>query len=251
MTSSNELPTALITGSSGGIGTALCEAFTAAGYEVIGLDIKETTPQQVTHFVEADLAEMVTNYGCRADIMRELRHHLPRGRLHVLVNNAAVQVIGSTEELTSDDWQTTLHTNVVAPFLLTQQLLPELEAARGCVVNIASVHAALTKPGFVCYATSKSALTGLTRALAMDLGGRVRVNAIHPAATATPMLKAGFAGREQALLQLGAMHPIGRIAEPSEIASVAVFLASDAASFVSGSTVSVDGGILGRLHDPE
>jgi NAD(P)-dependent dehydrogenase (short-subunit alcohol dehydrogenase family) len=119
------------------------------------------------------------------------------------------------------------------------------------VVNIASVHAQLTKPGFAAYATSKSALVGLTRSLAVDLEGVVRVNCISPGATGTPMLVAGFEGREEALSQLGQCHPLGRIAAPEEVARVAVFLASDDASFIDGAVLDVDGGIGARLHDPE
>jgi NAD(P)-dependent dehydrogenase (short-subunit alcohol dehydrogenase family) len=170
--------------------------------------------------------------------------------LSVLVNNAAVQILGRTEAVSVQDWEVTLRTNLVAPFMLAQALLPELERARGSVVNIASIHAVATKPGFVAYATSKAALVGLTRALAVDLGPRVRVNAVNPAATATPMLLAGFAGRERDLETLGRMHPLERIADPDEVARTALFLASDAASFITGSTLHIDGGIGARLHDP-
>jgi NAD(P)-dependent dehydrogenase (short-subunit alcohol dehydrogenase family) len=138
----------------------------------------------------------------------------------------------------------------VAPLHLAQALLSDLEAAVGSVVNIASIHAVATKPGFVCYATSKAALVGLTRAMAVDLGPRIRVNALLPAAVDTPMLRESFSGSETALGELGRMHPAGRIARPEEVARAAVFLASDQASFMTGAAVHVDGGIAGRLHDP-
>jgi NAD(P)-dependent dehydrogenase (short-subunit alcohol dehydrogenase family) len=171
--------------------------------------------------------------------------------LNVLVNNAALQIKKSAEALSVRDWQRSLDTNVVAPFALIQGLLPELKRARGSVVNIASVHAQLTKPGFAAYATSKSAMVGMTRSLAVDLAGSVRVNCINPAATETSMLVAGFEGREEELSQLGRCHPLGRIADPREVARVAVFLASEDASFVNGAALDVDGGIAARLHDPE
>ena len=117
------------------------------------------------------------------------------------------------------------------------------------MVNVASIHANLTKPGFVAYATSKAALVGLTRSMAVDLGRRVRVNAVLPAATATPMLTAGLGGAAE-LEALGAMHPLGRIARPEEIAAAVVYLASEAASFVTGTVLAVDGGVGARLHDP-
>jgi NAD(P)-dependent dehydrogenase (short-subunit alcohol dehydrogenase family) len=125
-----------------------------------------------------------------------------------------------------------------------------LEKAKGSVVNIASIHAVATKPGFVCYATSKAALVGMTRALAVDLGPRVRINAINPAATATPMLLAGFEGKAKQFEELSKMHPLERIAQPWEVAKTAIYLASDDASFITGSVLHIDGGIGGRLHDP-
>jgi NAD(P)-dependent dehydrogenase (short-subunit alcohol dehydrogenase family) len=141
--------------------------------------------------------------------------------------------------------------NLIAPFVLIRELLSCLSNANGSVVNINSIHGTLTKPGFVCYATSKAALGGLTKSTAVELGGQVRVNAINPAATATPMLVAGFEDKESALRELGRMHPIGRIAKPEEIAQAAVFLASEQASFITGACLNVDGGMAARLHDPE
>jgi NAD(P)-dependent dehydrogenase (short-subunit alcohol dehydrogenase family) len=219
---------------------------------VIGLD-RSNEPAGDAEWVRvrADLIEIVNDEGACDRVLGQIREHLPEGRLAALVNNAAIQIVLPTEELSIEDWRQTLDVNLVAPFVLSQQLLPELEAASGSVVNIASVHSTATKPGFVSYATSKAALSGMTRALAVDLGGRVRFNAIVPAATSTPMLRQGFAGNEAAMAELGAMHPLGRIAEPQEVAAAAVFLASKAASFVTGVSLNVDGGILARLHDPE
>jgi NAD(P)-dependent dehydrogenase (short-subunit alcohol dehydrogenase family) len=119
------------------------------------------------------------------------------------------------------------------------------------VVNIGSIHSALTKPRFTCYATSKAALGGLTRSLAVELGGTVRVNELNPAATDTPMLRAGFEGKPGAFERLAAVHPAGRIAAPDEVARAALFLTSDAASFINGESLRVDGGVGVRLHDPE
>jgi NAD(P)-dependent dehydrogenase (short-subunit alcohol dehydrogenase family) len=133
---------------------------------------------------------------------------------------------------------------------LTQKLFSLLEKARGSVVNISSIHAKLTKPEFSCYATSKAALLGLTKSMAVELGSKVRINAICPAAVSTPMLLAGFDGQSEAYEILSSMHPVGRIAEPSEVAKLALFLASKDAQFINGSSLELDGGIGSRLHDP-
>ena len=242
--------TALVTGANGGIGSALVTAFTEQGYRVLGLDQQAEDDSGCSAYTSCDLERCARDESYLAERIAEVEALLGDGGLNVLVNNAALQLLGRTDSVTSGDWQRVLNTNVVAPFLLLRDLLAHVETVKGSVVNITSIHAHLTKPGFALYATSKSALEGLTRALAVDLGGRVRVNAIAPAATATPMLLAGFSENPALLEELGAAHPLGRIARPEEIANVAVFLASAEASFMSGSGVTVDGGIGARLHDP-
>jgi NAD(P)-dependent dehydrogenase (short-subunit alcohol dehydrogenase family) len=245
------IKTALITGSEGGIGQVLCKAFKDAHYKVIGLDV-HTGNSCCDDFIKADLREICQDEESRLTRISDIRKMLKNRRLDVLVNNAAVQILKNAENLTPEDWYSTLDVNVIAPFLLAQGFLKELEKAKGSVVNIGSIHAFLTKPEFICYATSKAALEGLTRSMAVEFGARIRVNVINPAATATPMLMAGFQGeKEESLKELSGMHPLGRIAEPEEIAHVAVFLASPQASFITGVCLNVDGGIGSRLHDPE
>lgn len=240
---------ALITGASGGIGTALCSAYKHAGYVVIATDLKKNPLLQCDTFVECNLMQFVRDESYRKIKTAEFKKQFAGG-LTTLINNAATQILGSTEKLTVQNWHDTLDINLVAPFLLAQSFLPELEQAKGSVVNISSVHQTATKPEFVAYATSKSALSGLTRSMAVDLGSKIRVNAIAPAATATPMLLAGFEGKKDKFEELSSMHPIGRIASPEEIANVALFLSSSQSSFITGAVISADGGISGRLHDP-
>jgi NAD(P)-dependent dehydrogenase (short-subunit alcohol dehydrogenase family) len=242
-------PVALITGAGGGIGRALCEAFKLDGYRVIATDLSHVDGLECDQFIEADLRQICNDASVRQEFVDQLQ--LQDTGLTVLVNNAATQILNTTEDITTQEWKDTLDVNLLAPFLLTQALLEPLQLAKGSVVNIGSVHARATKRRFVCYATSKSALAGLTKALAVDLGDRVRVNAINPAAVATPMLLEGFEGKDELFAQLAGMHPLGRIAEPAEVAQVAVFLASNKASFISGAALDVDGGILSHLHDPD
>ena len=244
-------PSILITGALGGIGRALCEEFHAHGFAVIALDRREgEVPCQ--HFVRADIAVLATDPAKREAFAAEIRSLLEKedSLLKGLVNNAAVQILGGVDQLTIEAWQETLATNLLAPFFLVQALLPELEKARGAVVNISSIHEKLTKAGFVAYSTSKSALSGLTRAMAVDLGARVKVNAICPAAIKTPMLAAGFEGRQDAFNALSAAHPGGRIGTPEEVAHLARYLVAEAPSFLNGSCLGLDGGIAGKLHDP-
>lgn len=240
----------LITGAAGGVGTALAEAFAGAGWRAIATDAADPKSSKAHAFIKADLAALATDEKALQAFAKQARKEAGDAPLGAIVNNAALQTLAPARALTSEQFIRSLTVNVAAPFALVKAFLDDLEANDGAVVNIGSVHAQSTKPEFAAYATSKAALHGLTRALAVDLGPKVRVNTLAPAATATPMLMAGFEGKADAFAALESMHPAGRIASPAEIARIAVFLASPAAAFVTGATLYADGGILSRLHDP-
>lgn len=242
---------AVITGSAGSIGRALCREFKNAGYKVIGLDIKDQIDVDADEWQQSDLIRLASDAEYRDELFAALRSAAGAAKIGVLCNNAAEQRLGRTESVTLEDWHVSLDVNLTAPFVLAQGLVKDLESARGSIINIASIHARLTKPGFVAYAATKSALVGLTRALAVDLGERVRVNAICPAAIESPMLREGFADSGPGSLDsLRSCHPIGRIGRPDEVAALALWLASPQASFVSGACFNIDGAISSRLHDP-
>ncbi|MEP3855634.1 MAG: SDR family oxidoreductase [Porticoccus sp.] len=242
---------AFITGANGGIGMALCRAFSCEGYRVIASDLQPASHDLVCDaYIQLDLDHLCRDSDVRSLAIAGIRNATEGASLKVVINNAAMQIVKSVEQLTVDDWSATFNVNALAPFLLVQSLLPELVAAKGSVVNISSIHSKLTKPEFTAYSTSKAAMDGLTRSLAVELGGRVRVNAISPAAISTPMLLAGFEGRSAEFQQLGAMHPTGGIGNPAEVAALALYLASGSAEFINGATLAVDGGIGVRLHDP-
>lgn len=239
---------ALITGVSGGIGQALAGKFLEAGYRIIGLDISKPKSTLFAYvYVDLDIFSKDGKY--RKRIVSEIRRHLPNGELNVLINNAALQILCDTNSFKAEDWQQTLNVNLTAPFLLVQSFLPELIAAKGNVINISSIHAQLTKPGFVAYATSKAALSGLTKALAVDIGEHVRVNAISPAAIETEMLRAGFERNVEGYDRLVSHHPSKVIGAPSDVADIALMLATTGA-FLNGSIIGLDGAISSRLHDP-
>ncbi|UCD36418.1 MAG: SDR family oxidoreductase [Nitrospiraceae bacterium] len=240
--------TALITGAGGGIGRGLCELFLKEGYTVIGVDCQKTSGLscEVLHF---DITEL-RNSNPRTDHFFQQIKNLSGGRLDALVNNAAVQIVKPATEITAEDWDITLNTNLLAPFWLVRMFLPLLRAAGGSVVNVSSIHASLSKKEFTAYATSKGALVSLTRSLALELAPEVRVNAVLPAATDTPMLRDGFRSNPGGLEELGGYHPAGRIARSDEVAQAVLFLAGSGASFITGAALHVDGGISSCLHDP-
>ncbi len=243
----------LVTGVSrpGGIGEAIARSFGTAGYNVVATGRPPAYEGEAPgSYISADLARIAAEPEALAEFVAAVREATADAPLCVLVNNAALQVVKPTEDLTQEEIGASFAVNAIAPFLLAKSFIPELRAAKGAVINIGTVHARATKPGFAAYAASKTAIHGLTRALAVDLGPDIRVNTLAPAATATAMLKAGFQGREDAYHELEAFHPAGRIASPEEIGEIAVLMASGAMSFMTGATVYADGGVLSRLHDP-
>ena len=246
----NNTPTALITGAAGGIGKALVKAFSEAGYRVLATDRIETAdlPESVS-YLSIDLERFVNDVAYADAVISEVMQYLGDPGLDVLINNAAIQILGGVDSLRRDKWKRSLDVNLTAPFLLTQALLAPLEKVAGSVVNISSIHARLTKRNFVAYATTKSALSGLTRSMAVDLENRVRVNAIEPAAIETPMLVEGFSEHPELLEDLAACHPQQRIGKPEEIAALAISIAENRFEFMHGACIPLDGGIGYRLHD--
>lgn len=241
----------LITGANGGIGKALCQQFFEHKWHVIGTDIG-LEPQSSCHeYVSIDLIELCQGENFRSEKIKELTSKLSNGKLELLINNAALQIVSKIESIEFKDWQDSFHVNVNAPFLLVQSFLKQLEVTNGMVLNIGSIHSRLTKSGFSAYATSKSALDGLTRSLAIELGGRVRVNSINPAAISTPMLTAGFKDNPAAFSELESYHPSGCVGDVMEIARTAYNLANESSSFFNGVQFNLDGGIGSKLHDPD
>jgi NAD(P)-dependent dehydrogenase (short-subunit alcohol dehydrogenase family) len=241
----------VITGVLGGIGSELKKVFEESSFTVIGIDKRQVEDGNPFHLHDdiiscSDHGESSTRLLSRIERILD-EYEL---ELHGLINNAAVQILKPTESLQIEDWLETLKVNLLAPFFLSKGLLKRLENVHGAIVNISSIHERLTKPDFVAYATSKAALSGLTRAMAVDLGPRVRLNAICPAAIETAMLKAGFAGNPTGYQTLKDIHPVGRIGTPREVARLCVYLVNEGPGFLTGTTIGVDGGIAGRLHDP-
>ncbi|MEB3318511.1 MAG: SDR family oxidoreductase [Cyanobacteriota bacterium] len=246
----------LLTGAAGGIGQALVAPLQAWGWRVIAVDQREASAngqprQEAEEWIVQDLAQLSTDaQALRAFITQVMGATTPEAPLQAIVHNAAVQHLGSFEKLSQFDWSHTMAVNLLAPVAISRALLPQLLHQNGSIVHIGSIHSQLTKPGFTAYATSKAALAGLTRAMAVELGGSVRVNAIEPAAIATPMLEAGFADAPELKAQLEAFHPTGAIGSPGDVARAVLFLLDPANRFLNGCLLPLGGGIHSRLHDP-
>jgi NAD(P)-dependent dehydrogenase (short-subunit alcohol dehydrogenase family) len=249
----SDRPWALITGAKGGIGRALVQCFSTNGFNVLATDIVKENPFNSTSvvFLQLDLSEFVASEIYANDVVSKIGLLTEGKGISALINNAATQILGNCEEISRDDWHNSFNVNVTAPFFLIQSFLPQLMANKGAVVNISSIHATQTKSGFVTYATTKSALSAMTRNLAVDLADKVRINAIEPAAISTKMLKAGFEGKEEQFQLLESFHPLARIGTPEEVAEIALFLCAEKSSFIHGACISATGGIQGCLSDPK
>lgn len=244
---------AMITGSSGGIGSALVDVFLNDNYSVIGIDNFESK-RNSKGFIEinSDLCEFAKNEDYRERVLNLITNHLPaRVDDFVLINNAAVQILNPVSKLNWSDWDTTLTVNVAAPLFLAQAFLAQLKKTNGHIINISSIHSKLTKENFSCYSASKAALEALTRSLALELSVTgVSVNAIAPAAIATQMLKDGFAEIPEKLKELESYHPTGTISSPEQLAIFVKSVADQRGGFLTGSVLDYSGGIAGKLHDP-
>lgn len=239
----------LITGVLGGIGKQLAKTFKENNYNVIGLDINEAEAPNCDKFFKFDLHKYCSDPAYKLDIEKTFDAEVPE--LFLLINNAAVQILSSVSEIRLEDWNQTLNVNLTGPLMLSQFFLSRLERSLGSIINIASIHQQLTKRRFVAYASSKSALVGLTKAMSVDLQGKVRVNAISPAAIDTQMLRDGFDNDEAKVQLLNELHPSQRIGKPQEVSQLALLLAEDKLGFINGANLKIDGGISNVLKDLE
>ncbi len=241
----------LVTGANGGIGKTICRLFSSKGYHVIASGRGKAAKDLVCGaYLELDLNQFCSEEKFRIKKISDIKSLIEGTSFKALVNNAACQIVKPVAQVTYSDLLRTMNVNVFAPYILAQSLCQILKTNKGCVVNISSIHAALTKPEFSAYSISKAAMDGMTRALAVELGNEVRLNAISPAAISTPMLEDGFKDQPEEFGRLAIMHPTGEIGKPEDVASMALFLISENAAFVNGSILGLDGGIRGRLHDP-
>lgn len=242
----------LVTGCNGGIGSAIAQHFSASGYCVLGIDRQQEGAGVVNHYFQLDLADLVDSKSLQEQLVSKVAALIQQESLvlKAIINNAALQILGSVSVLVIADFLLTQKVNVAAPLLLTQLFVKELELKNGSVINIGSIHAELTKPEFVSYATSKAALRGLTQAMAVDLQGKVRVNCIEPAAIATDMLVDGFKNDPDKLAELNACHPSQAIGKPEDVAELCFFLVNSSLIFLNGSCIGMNGAISSRLHDP-
>jgi NAD(P)-dependent dehydrogenase (short-subunit alcohol dehydrogenase family) len=241
---------ALVTGASSGIGRATAERLAAEGARVA---VTARRKDRLAALVEAITSAGGTAHPVGADLTRaEDRERLVKeaishfGGLDILVNAAGIIAFGTIEDTSLEDWGAMFEINAVAPFHLMRLAVPELLARKGNVINVSSVNGLRSFPGVLSYCSSKSALDQLTRCAALELAPKgVRVNAVNPGVVVTELHRQGGLDEEKyaAFLERSkTTHPMGRVGKSEDLAALICFLASDEASWITGDTVSIDGG---------
>jgi len=247
---------AIITGAGKGIGQGIAKVFVQEGAKVVIVDWDEEAGKRTaeelrqaggdTFFVKCDVSK---EDQVKAMVEAALEKY---GRIDILVNNAGVGVYKSVLEATSEDWDLCLGVNLKGVFLCSKYVIPHMQAVgKGVIINISSVHSAATVAGVAPYAASKGGVTALTRNMAIDYGPTIRVVAISPGWVLTPLIQSIFdkypdpAEQQRIVEQRQVMKRIGR---PEDIGYAAAFLASDEASFITGTEIFVDGGLTAQLE---
>ena len=240
----------VITGSGSGIGRACAIAFANEGANIVVADIQPAAAEETVRQIHATGG---TALACQADVSKPDSVALlvdktikTYGKIDTLLNNAAIQVNKTIEDTSFDEWNTQMSVNVGGVFLCSKLFLPFLKLTKGSIVNMSSVNGYFVEPSCTGYCTTKAAIIGLTKAMAIDHGHEgIRVNCICPGYIDAGLAEGYFqsqANPAQARVDAGKLHALWRIGKPEEVAQVAIFLAGDGASFVTGSAYVVDGG---------
>lgn len=241
---------AIITGATSGIGAATARTFAAAGAELalIGRDAArgETLAAELaTEAAEFFACDVTDDAACKATVADVVERF---GRIDVLVNSAGVFFYGTAVEATDDQWRQTMAVNVDGVFHMCRHAVPVMTGAGGgTIVNVASDWGLTGGTRAFAYCASKGAVVQMTRCLALDhIAQGVRVNAVCPGEVDTPMLMGEYADkgmdRQQGLADSATQTPIGRVADPQEVADAILFLASDKSSYINGAALPIDGG---------
>ena len=246
--------TAIVTGGASGIGLAIAQAFARQGAAVFILDQNETGAAEAARGIAASgggaqgLACDVSDAG---SVRRAFDSIVQRGPVHILVNCAGIAHVGTAASTSEEDFDRIMRINVRGVYLCTRAVLdPMKQQGGGVILNMASIAATAGLPDRFAYSTSKGAVLAMTFSVARDyLGDKIRCNAISPARVHTPFVDGfvakNYPGHEAEMMEkLGRAQPIGRMAEPDEVASLAVWLCSDEASFVTGANYPLDGGFV-------
>ncbi len=243
---------AVVTGGSRGLGRAIADALASAGADVAlssrQLEGAERAAEVIAKTTGRKTLAMAVDVTARHDVEQMIGDVMKTlGRIDILVNNAGVNIRGPIEELTEADWDTVVDTNLKGPWLCCRAVAPVMKAQKwGRVINVSSMLGEISLPGRTPYASSKGGLTLLTKTLALEWAkDGINVNALCPGPFATE-INTPLLSDPAARAQMEANVPLARWGDPVELGPAAVFLASDASSFMTGATLFIDGGYTAR-----
>jgi NAD(P)-dependent dehydrogenase (short-subunit alcohol dehydrogenase family) len=244
----------VITGGASGIGLAIAKAFAREGAPVHLLDLNESAVQAAAQAIQAaggSAEAHVCDVSDAASVRETFESIFARGRVRILVNSAGVAHVGTVASTSEEDFDRLMRVNVRGVYLCTRAVIERMKAhSGGVILNMASIAATAGLPDRFAYSTSKGAVLAMTFSIARDyLRDNIRCNAISPARVHTPFVDGfvakNYPGREKEMMEvLGQAQPIGRMAEPEEVANLAVWLCSDEASFITGGNYPLDGGFV-------
>jgi meso-butanediol dehydrogenase/(S,S)-butanediol dehydrogenase/diacetyl reductase len=245
---------AIITGGNSGIGKATALLFAQEGAKVVVAGRNTSRGKGVVDEIKKHKGDAIfvrTDVSKTADVKALVEKTVSRyGRVDILFNNAALSPVGTVLTTSEKDWRAAIDTNINGTFLCTRYVLPHmLKQGGGVIINTGSINSLMAMKDEAAYDASKGGVLMLTRATALDFAkDNIRANCICPGAIETPMLRGVLeqaSNPREVEAELIRKHALGRIGAPEEVAKVALFLASDDSSFVTGSAVAVDGGMLG------
>ena len=247
---------AIVTGAGKGIGWGIAKVFSKEGAKVVVVDWDEEAGEKTAEEIRQSGGDAIL---VNCDVSNEDQVKVmvqatidKYGRIDVLVNNAGIGVYKSVLDTSSEDWDHCLAVNLKGVFLCSKYAIPHMQAVgKGVIVNISSVHSHATVNGVAPYAASKGGITALTRNMAIDYGPAIRVNAIAPGWVLTPLIQSIFDDYDDPVEQQRLVEQrqvMKRIGRPEDIGHAAAFLASDEASFITGTQLFVDGGLTAQLE---
>ena len=239
--------TVVITGGAKGIGGSCSEKFSTAGANVCILDIDEKGKD-----LADKLGSNVFYYRCDVSIEKDVKQTFGKmkeqfSEIDVLVNNAGIQRYSKVTDTTEEEWDFVMNVNLKSAFLCSKYAIPLMQKKKqACVINVASVQAFISQQNVAPYTTSKSALLGLTRSIAVDYAPNIRSVAVCPGTIDTPMLRGAIQlspDPDEVYQECVDMHLPKRVGTSDEVADLILFLASDNASFITGQAIRIDGGL--------